>query len=222
MSATASKKRRTQEERSREMRARLVEAAADCLIEEGYSNASVSRIVERAGVSRGAHLHHFPSKDLLIKAVCEDILKKIFRNAGKNALSAERPEDRFERLVRYWWDDVVYSRDGRLLLELMNAARTDEALASHLRPVAIKALRLFMHAGAHYFEPTDPKGPSVSELLHLVQWSLRGMLLDDPIVEQTAFFDKHIDALIALVGSRLVARKVSGPPPRIGDWKGEA
>jgi len=59
-----------QEERSRVMRERLLDAAVECLIECGYSGTSTTLVSERAGVSRGAQLHHFPSRaDLLVAAV---------------------------------------------------------------------------------------------------------------------------------------------------------
>ena len=59
--------RRTQGERSAAMRERVLNAGLQVLREEGYAQASVSRIVERAGVSRGAYLHHFPTKEQLFQ-----------------------------------------------------------------------------------------------------------------------------------------------------------
>ena len=60
-----------QEERTRAMRARLLEATVDCLVEsrlQPVRRPPWSR--ERAGVSRGAQLHHFPTKnDLVVAAV---------------------------------------------------------------------------------------------------------------------------------------------------------
>ena len=59
-----------QEERTRAMRARLLEATVDCLVERGFAGTSTTAVSERAGVSRGAMLHHFPAKnDLVVAAV---------------------------------------------------------------------------------------------------------------------------------------------------------
>ena len=59
-----------QEERTRAMRQRLLEATLQCLVEEGWSGTSTTLVSQRAGVSRGAQLHHFPTKaDLVIAAV---------------------------------------------------------------------------------------------------------------------------------------------------------
>src|SRR5437762_1035398 len=66
----ASRPRRTQEERSATTRALLLDATLECLIDAGYAATTTTMIAERAGVSRGAQLHHFPTKsELVIVAV---------------------------------------------------------------------------------------------------------------------------------------------------------
>ena len=54
--------RRSQAERSAATREALLDATIDCLIEEGYDSTTTSRVSERAGLSRGAHLHHFQTQ----------------------------------------------------------------------------------------------------------------------------------------------------------------
>src|SRR5436190_18849808 len=62
--------RRTQAERRATTRTALLDATIDCLVEEGYAGTTTTRIVERAGVSRGAQVHHFPTKaELVAEAV---------------------------------------------------------------------------------------------------------------------------------------------------------
>ena len=52
------------------MRARLLEATVELLVDKGYAGTSTTLVSERAGVSRGAQLHHFPTKqDLDVAAV---------------------------------------------------------------------------------------------------------------------------------------------------------
>lgn len=52
------------------MRERLLDATIDCLVELGHARTSTVEVTERAGVSRGAMLHHFPSRaDLMAAAV---------------------------------------------------------------------------------------------------------------------------------------------------------
>ena len=61
---------RRQADRSATTRDRLLNATMECLSESGYSNLTTKMVESRAGVSRGALLHHYPSKkDLLVAAV---------------------------------------------------------------------------------------------------------------------------------------------------------
>src|SRR5438045_9398121 len=59
-------RRRTQAERTASTRAALLDATIDCLVEYGYAHLTTTRVVERAGVSRGAQVHHFPTKAELV------------------------------------------------------------------------------------------------------------------------------------------------------------
>ena len=57
---------RTNAERSAATRVRLLDATIDCLIELGWSGTSTTEVVRRAGVSRGAQVHHYPTKEDLV------------------------------------------------------------------------------------------------------------------------------------------------------------
>lgn len=62
--------RRTQAERSAATRARIIAATVDCLVEVGHAGTTTLEVQRRADVSRGALLHHFPSRaELLVAAV---------------------------------------------------------------------------------------------------------------------------------------------------------
>ncbi|CAM2139598.1 TetR family transcriptional regulator [Paraburkholderia tropica] len=65
---TAPRVRRTQHERSTAARVALINATLACLAEVGLAKASISEICQRAGLSRGALLHHFPHKNELLVA----------------------------------------------------------------------------------------------------------------------------------------------------------
>ena len=55
------------------MRQRLLDATVECLVEHGWSGTSTTLVSERAGVSRGAQLHHFPTKNDLVLAAVEHL-----------------------------------------------------------------------------------------------------------------------------------------------------
>ena len=75
LSATATP-RRTQAERRAETRGRLLDATLECLAELGYTGTTTTEVVRRAGLSRGAQVHHFPTKAELVVAAVEHLFHR--------------------------------------------------------------------------------------------------------------------------------------------------
>ncbi|MFW2828769.1 TetR/AcrR family transcriptional regulator [Sphingomonas sp. ID0503] len=63
--------RRTQAQRTEEMRAKLSQAAFEIVAEKGHSAFRTAAVAARAGVSQGAQVHHFATKDGLTLAALE-------------------------------------------------------------------------------------------------------------------------------------------------------
>jgi AcrR family transcriptional regulator len=57
-------------------RAQIVTAAIDTIAEAGYGQASLARIAERAGISKGVISYHFAGKDDLIREIVAEVLAK--------------------------------------------------------------------------------------------------------------------------------------------------
>ena len=62
--------RQRQADRSRETRRKLMEATVTAWVEHGWSGTT-TLVAERAGVSRGAQLHHFRTRNELVTAAVE-------------------------------------------------------------------------------------------------------------------------------------------------------
>jgi AcrR family transcriptional regulator len=126
--------RRTQEERSAETTRRLLDATIECLIDLGYSGTTTTVIAERAGVSRGAQLHHFPTKAELVAAAVEHLTRRIGDDLQREAAHLPPDADRVAAAI-----DLVWSRFATPLfpawLELLVASRTDPELRKHLEAV---------------------------------------------------------------------------------------
>lgn len=70
---TTAPARAPQQDRSRATRAKLLTAALECLAELGWTASTVAVVAERAGVSRGAAQHHFPTREALFTAALEHV-----------------------------------------------------------------------------------------------------------------------------------------------------
>lgn len=113
-----------QEERTRLMRARLLDATVDLLVERGFAGTTATLVAERAGASRGALLHHFPSKNDLVVAAVEHVMAA--RGAELEAAAAGGARD--TRAVLELLAEHVTSKVFTAALELWVAARTDAVL----------------------------------------------------------------------------------------------
>lgn len=82
---------RTQQQRRDETRRALLDAAVESLIEVGFARTTTLEVQRRANVSRGALLHHFPSKAELLVAAIAHLAE--MRAVELKRLSAELPAD---------------------------------------------------------------------------------------------------------------------------------
>ena len=119
--------RRTQAERTQATRAKLLDATVACLAEVGYAHTTTTEVARRAGVSRGAQLHHFPTKTDLVLAAVEHLLdvhiEEFLRAVGELPASA----DLLGSAIDLLWD--VFQGDSAVAwIELVIAARTDPGL----------------------------------------------------------------------------------------------
>ncbi len=72
--------------RGDETRARILDAAAECFTRAGYDATGVAEICARAGASKGAFYHHFPSKQAVFLALFDQWLHEL--NAAMQATPA--------------------------------------------------------------------------------------------------------------------------------------
>lgn len=124
---TVSAKRTLQDERSEETRARLLEATIESLVEVGYARTSTTEIADRAGVSRGAQIYHYPTKAALVAAAVSHLLQRrheeLSRVFAALPASADAPAAAIDLLWRMfegptfapWLEFVVASRTDREL-----------------------------------------------------------------------------------------------------------
>ena len=172
-----------QADRSRVMRSRLLEATVELLVERGFSGTSTTLVSERAGVSRGAQLHHFPTKNDLVVAAVEHLTE--LRGAElADAFDALPPGPGRTRAVVRMLGDHFSSPVFTAALELWVAARTDEALLAAVSPleqrVGRETHRLTVEALG-----VDESRPGHRELVQATLDLVRGLGLAATITDDT-------------------------------------
>ncbi len=68
--------RRSASERLAETRARLLDAVLVTLAERGYAGTSTTEVARRSGLTRGAQLHHFGTKDQMMVAAVNHLARQ--------------------------------------------------------------------------------------------------------------------------------------------------
>src|SRR4051812_19283772 len=124
--AAAAEPRRVQE-RSLAPKAALLDAAIDSLVERGYAATTTIETARRAGVSRGAQQHHFPTKAELVATAVEHLFDRR-RAEFIEALDAVDPgADRLDTGLDLLWS-MFQGPAFVAWTELWVAARTDPEL----------------------------------------------------------------------------------------------
>lgn len=122
------------------MRQRLLEATVECLVEFGYAGTSTTTVSERAGVSRGAQLHHFPAKNDLVFAAVEHLARARGEELAAGVLALPAGEGRtfavLDMLGEHFAGPVFCAA-----LELWVAARTDATLGAAVGPLETRVGR---------------------------------------------------------------------------------
>ena len=130
---------RTQQQRRDETRRALLDAAVESLIEVGFARTTTLEVQRRANASRGALLHHFPSKTELLVAAVDHLAE--MRARELKMLAAALPDERAgrartEAVLELLWQ-CFSGTFFQVAMELRTAARTDP----ELRPVLVTAER---------------------------------------------------------------------------------
>jgi len=149
------RRRRTQLERTMETRQKLLDATIESLYKLGYANTTTTEIAERAGVSRGAQLHHFPTKTELVTTAVEHLFERRdreFRAAFADLPEADRPRAAIDLLWKIISGPTFYA-----WLELLVAARTDATLRPAVKRVADKFRQTVQRTFRDLFPPSLPE-----------------------------------------------------------------
>ncbi len=172
------------------MRARLMDATIECLVEYGFGGTSTTLISERAGVSRGAQLHHFPTKnDLVVAAVAH--LTEV-RGAELAAAAAAVPPAHRTRDVLRMLGDHFASPVFIAALELWVGARTDPPLLAAVAPLERKVGRE-THRMTVELLGADESKPGVRELVQATLDLVRGLGLAATISDDSRRRNRILD-----------------------------
>ena len=202
-----------QAQKSASTRTQITEAAIKCFVEYGYSRTTTTLIAEKAGLSRGAMLHHFPSRLAVVRAAVEHLHSKRLR-AFRKAVSKPTPDgDHVRQSVEAYWAHVRHPMFVAFF-ELAVAARSEKELASILRPAQEAFEREWYDAAVDMFPEWRGRGEQFDLALDLARYVLEGMAISFLTHKETerdqrvlAYLDEKIRELAGLPKVRTPSQK---------------
>jgi AcrR family transcriptional regulator len=179
-----------------------MEATVECLVEHGWAGTTTTLVAQRAGVSRGGQLFHFPTKAALVLAAVTHLAERRAEElrAEAAALGVQTAEGRVNRVV----DLFAAAFTGPLFvaaLELWVAARTDADLRRALVPLETRLGR-DMHRLAVSLLGADETRPRVREAVQATLDLLRGLGVANLLTDDT----RRRDAVLVEWKHRLVGQ----------------
>lgn len=184
-----------QARKSASTRLQIVEATLRCFVKLGYSHTTTPAIAEEAGLSRGAMLHHFPSRvDVVRAAVLHLHAKRLvaFR-AAVDGLPAGA--NRAHAALRAHWEQLrhpLYS----VFIELYVAARTDPELADILGPADAAFVRELRATAVEVVPEWRDRGRNFDLGYNLAICALQGLALNmlrKPATEPDEAFLRYLE-----------------------------
>ena len=198
------------EQQASATRRAICEAAITCLDEMGYADTSLTRIQDRAGLSRGALTHHFPTKEELIAATLDLLLGRSIITGARLERKAWRKLPDGDAQVRahlkWLWESLVRTAEGRALVEILLAARTDKPLGKRVAKSLIDWNARMGEAIIDVYQSPDLDDQDVETLWAICRVFMRGMLLQQGFTRNRAEETMIVDRFIDLIAPHLKLR----------------
>jgi AcrR family transcriptional regulator len=163
-----------QAQKSASTRLQIVEAALRCFVELGYSGTTTTVIAEKAGLSRGAMLHHFPSKIDIVRAAVEHLHAKRLKAFRKSIDKMPRDGTRPRKALEAYLDHVKHPMYVAFL-ELWIAARTDPELKGILQPAQEAFESEWYRTAVDLWPEWSDSGENFDLALDLVRYVMDGI-----------------------------------------------
>lgn len=177
-SQPASKKpRRTQEDRSREARGKILAATIDVLMQRGYGGLTTKEVAKHAGISNGALMHHYATKAELVVAATAEVYEEWSRRGQRIAKSAKAMESPVEGFIDVCLS-VYFDWPFITALEVIMVARTDEELMAKVLPVMEQYRATTNQLWLQVFRKAGMSAAEAKSVLNLTLNIVRGMAVN--------------------------------------------
>ena len=162
--------------RSHATRQRLLDAAVEVLVEDGYAGISASTVARRAGVSRGAHQHHFANRETLVIESVRHMSNRELELLRDRIAALPQGRKRVAGAIDFIFD--LYSGTFfAAILELSLAARREPALSDAVSEEEREMAQTVQQLGVEIFGEGAFSDPALARRWITALATIRGLAL---------------------------------------------
>ena len=169
-------RRRTQAERTEATRTQLLKAAAKLIRTRGYARFRTADVAAEAGMSRGAQLHHFPTKDSLVVATLEYVFDQSQIMSRRRAAAINRPRDLIEAVIEDA-REFFFSEHFMVAIDIVLSTSTDSSVRKQILEISRKARRPVETAWTEALTASGVPSSLAANIVALTLSLVRGMAL---------------------------------------------
>lgn len=179
-------------------RERLIAATLDQILEVGYHAATTHQIADRALVSRGALLHHFPMRADIVLAAMEALLDDGTRQIKTVAGELQDGKVTLDDFVELLWQ-LFSGRFFYLSLEMITEARNDADLRERMIPVVKRFHDALDEIWTEFCDPRRRPPHQARIVLNLTVCLVRGMGVQTVLRPEPGYYRELIESWKALL-----------------------
>ncbi|MGB3070126.1 MAG: TetR/AcrR family transcriptional regulator [Ottowia sp.] len=198
------RERRTQADRTRATREKLMQAAIDVLLEQGYGRLTTKEVARVAGVSNGALMHHFASKAELVVAATAMVYEEAIVRGQRVAQTANAELN----LIEGYLSDclsIYFDWPFVAALETIVVARTDPELMEQILPVMERYRSTCDDIWLKVFKRAGLPAARAKVLLNLTLNLTRGMAINRLWRHDDRNYQSYLKEWVAITAREIAA-----------------
>lgn len=188
-----------QEEKSEDTRARLRAATEQLLVEIGYGSTSTAKVCAKSRLSRGALLHHYPTRHDLIVDTARHFWQRAETSMGKLAEALALGKLNIRSFIVGVFEQAFGSDRIAVTLELMVASRSDERLRAEISKMFVKLLIAYEDGAVRALSRSDLSQQQIHVIMTLVTSTVRGLRVQEVVLDDRKRIADTLDSLIYAV-----------------------
>ncbi|SNT40774.1 transcriptional regulator, TetR family [Tropicimonas sediminicola] len=187
------------------MRARLRAATEEIIAEVGVEAASGKAVAERCGVSRGAMLHHYPTRDDLIIDTARHFWQRARDVVVRQAEDVASGRSDVRTYVMTLYEEVFPSNALVTMLDLVVLGRTESRIGLAVNEILSDLFHAYEEFGVKALSRSQLPPEELRIIITFTVSTLRGLRIQNNIEPDRAKEAAVLDMLIASIEQRIAA-----------------